>query len=78
MVAQKRRINPIDEALFPEGPVDDELPALLTPAGGDLLIGGVAGAQVSEGAAAGEDADFCDLRAGVPSRRHHARRKPGG
>ena len=31
MVAQKRRIEPVDEPVFPEGPVDDELPALLDP-----------------------------------------------
>ena len=28
MVAQKRRIEPVDEPVFPEGPVDDELPAV--------------------------------------------------
>ena len=31
MVAQERRVEPVDELVFPEGPVDDELPALIDP-----------------------------------------------
>ena len=31
LIAQERRVEPVDELVFPEGPVDDELPALIDP-----------------------------------------------